>query len=129
MYTEDNFTFFFMRKPVGKTWEEAFVIIPLIDNPDLCLVSYFSTFKTGVKVLDDKPLHGKVESYIQDQRMKLLLTFRKYINSMERVKVGNRSSVGFKKDPQGHLIPMDAPERMTLLTENSGDNEYIYEPS
>jgi len=47
-----------MRKPIGKTWEEAFTIIPLVDNPELCFVTYFSNFKTGVKEIDGVAKHS-----------------------------------------------------------------------
>lgn len=47
-YSEDKFSYYIFRKPEGKTWDEAFIIIPLINDPDKCLVYYFSNFKSGL---------------------------------------------------------------------------------
>lgn len=79
-YSEDKISYYIFRKPEGKTWDECFMIIPLINDPDKCLVYYFSSFKSGVFSIDEKPVSPFVESFLTDERMMFIRDLRNYVN-------------------------------------------------
>lgn len=79
-YSEDKFSYYIFWKPEGKTWDECFIIIPLINDPDKCLVYYFSSFKSGMFQINDKPVSPFVEHFLNDERMMFIRDLRTYVN-------------------------------------------------
>jgi hypothetical protein len=103
--SEDQFTYYVLKKPEGKVWDEAFIILPLINNPEKCLVYFFSSFKPGISKLGDKPAHPLVESFIQDSRMMFLSDLRAYTNSQPVNKQDRTSRISpLKKNTINRLV-------------------------
>jgi len=80
VYTEDKFSYYIFWKAEGKNWEECFVIIPLINDPEKCLVYYFSNFKPGMNFINEQPVSPFVDTFLQDQRMLFLRDLRVFVN-------------------------------------------------
>jgi len=55
VYTEDKYTYYIFWKAEGKSWEECFIILNLISDPDKCLVYMFSNFKSGQNFIENLP--------------------------------------------------------------------------
>ena len=53
MYTEDRFSYFIFKKAEGKSWDECFIILPLISDPEKYLVYMFSNFKSGLNFIEN----------------------------------------------------------------------------
>jgi hypothetical protein len=93
-YTEDKFSYYIFRKPEGKTWDECFIIIPLINDPDKCLVYFFSNFKSGIHQINEKAVSPFVEHFLDDERMMFLKDLRSFVNKqpMPDLELGRISS-------------------------------------
>lgn len=94
VYTEDKFSYYICKKAEGKSWEECFIILPLVSDPDKFLVYMFSNFKTGINFIENAPTPHQVETYYLDQRMLFIWDLRVYLSKQPAPE--NRASSALK---------------------------------
>ena len=56
-YSEDSFSHFIIKKSEKRNWDECFIILPFVNNPEKCLVYFISSFKSGITELEGKPMN------------------------------------------------------------------------
>ena len=83
-FSDESLTHFIIRK--GEKWDEWFIIIPFVENPDESLVYYYSEFAVNPSTLgvcQDNPLFIQ---YMQEKRFELLCDLKQFWNKQNRNK-------------------------------------------
>lgn len=89
-YSDESLTHFIIRK--GEKWDEAFIIIPFVENPDQSLVYYYSGFATKPSHIKAAEGDHKFIQYLQEKRFEILLDLKHYCSKQDRELQKVRSS-------------------------------------
>lgn len=82
-YSDESMTHFIVKK--GEKWDECFIIIPFIENPDESLVYYYSGFATNSNHVKEFHQNHKCLDYLQEKRFDFLSDLKQYCSKQSRI--------------------------------------------
>ncbi|CAI2382818.1 unnamed protein product [Moneuplotes crassus] len=116
-YSDESLTHFIIRK--AEKWDECFIIIPFIENPDESLVYYYSGFGTKPSHLKDYEDDHEYIQYLQEKRFDFLHDLKLYCSKQSRVIHKARES--------NTLISRVPSKSLTEMLEESKKREMTFE--
>jgi hypothetical protein len=91
-YSDDTNTHFIIRK--GEKWNECFIMIPFIENPEECLVYWYSDFGTKPHHLEFSDEFPDFVKYVQFRRFEMLTELKHYCAEQSRKLAKSRKNSG-----------------------------------
>ena len=75
-FSDEKSTHFILKK--GEKWDECFIIIPLGDNHNECLIYFYSEFGTKPNHIKTQNLEEEMIEYIREERFEFLNDLKNY---------------------------------------------------
>lgn len=95
-FSDETLTHFIIRKT--ELWDECFVIIPFIENPDESLVYFYSEFNTSPTHVTKDRENYEFMYYLQEKRFEFLLDLKHFCSQQMRQQSTNQGLVKVSKE-------------------------------
>lgn len=110
-FSDESLTHFIIRK--GEKWDECFIVIPFIEDPEKCLIYYYSEFGTKTDHYDFSQYDPKFVDYLIEKRFEMLLDLKNYC--LQQSKGSAKLRVPLKEDknaPQSRRSSMSLSQML-----------------